>query len=87
MSWRPRVSVETILRLTPAVPGSTVFSIAGLCAAHACLDNQALLAAREAIGSSVRTSEFRGFSPPPTNGDSRRREIDDVMTVPRSRPG
>jgi hypothetical protein len=48
MSWRLRLSVETILRLTPAVLGSTVFSIAGLCAAHACLDDQALLAAREA---------------------------------------
>jgi hypothetical protein len=35
MSWRLRLSVETILRLTPAVLGSTVFSIAGLCAAHA----------------------------------------------------
>jgi hypothetical protein len=34
MSWRLRLSVETILRLTPAVLGSTVFSIAGLCAAH-----------------------------------------------------
>jgi hypothetical protein len=66
MSWRLRLSVETILRLTPAVLGSTVFSIAGLCAAHACLDDQALLAAREAIGSSLHTSEFRGFSPPPT---------------------
>jgi hypothetical protein len=65
MSWRVRLSVETILRLTPAV-SSTVFSIAGLCAAHACLDDQALLAAREAIGSSLHTSEFRGFSPPPT---------------------
>jgi hypothetical protein len=42
MSWRLRLSVETILRLTPAVLGSTVFSIAGLCAAHACLDDQAL---------------------------------------------
>ena len=52
MSWRLRLSVETILRLTTAVLGSTVFSIAGLCAAHACLDDQALLAAREAIGSS-----------------------------------
>ena len=51
MPWRLRLSVETILRLTPAVLGSTVFSIAGLCAAHACLDDQALLAAREAIGS------------------------------------
>ena len=30
MSWRLRLSVETILRLTPAVPGSTVFSIARL---------------------------------------------------------
>jgi hypothetical protein len=49
------LSVETILRLTPAVLGSTVFSIAGLCAAHACLDDQALLAAREAIGSSLQT--------------------------------
>ena len=68
MSWRLRLSVETILRLTPAVLGSTVFSIAGLCAAHACLDDQALLAAREAIGSSLQTSEFRGFSPPPTGG-------------------
>ncbi len=48
MSWRLRLSVETILRLTPAVLGSTVFSIAGLCAAHACLDDQALPAAREA---------------------------------------
>lgn len=66
MSWRLRLSVETILRLTPAVLGSTVFSIAGLCAAHACLDDQALLSAREAIGSSLHTSEFRGFSPPPT---------------------
>ena len=35
--------------------GSTVFSIAGLCAAHACLDDQALLAAHEAIGSSLQT--------------------------------
>ena len=61
MSWRLRLSVETILRLTPAVLGSTVFSIAGLCAAHACLDDQALLAAREAIGSSLQTSEFRGW--------------------------
>ena len=66
MSWRLRLSVETILRLTPTVMGSTVFSIAGLCAAHACLDDQALLAAREAIGSSRHTSESRGFSPPPT---------------------
>ena len=49
MSWRLRLSVETILRLTPAVPGSTVFSIAGLCAAHACLDDQALLAARSEV--------------------------------------
>jgi hypothetical protein len=55
MSWRLRLSVETILRLTPEVLGSTVFSIAGLCAAHACLDDQALLAAREAIGSSLQT--------------------------------
>ena len=53
MSWRLRLSVETILRLTPAVLGSTVFSIAELCAAHACLDDQAPLAARDAIGSSV----------------------------------
>jgi len=30
MSWRLRLSVETILRLTPAVLGSTVFSIARL---------------------------------------------------------
>ena len=51
MPWRLRLSVETILRLTPAVLGSTAFSIAGLCAAHACLNDQALLAAREAIGS------------------------------------
>jgi len=43
MSWRLRLSVETIPRLTPAVLGSTVFSIAGLCAAHACLDDQAVL--------------------------------------------
>jgi hypothetical protein len=55
MSWRPRLSVETILRLTTAVLGSTVFSIAGLCAAHACLDDQALLAAREASSSSLQT--------------------------------
>ena len=55
MSWRLRSSVETIRRPTPAVLGSTVFSIAGLCAAHACLDDQALLAAREAIGSSLQT--------------------------------
>jgi hypothetical protein len=40
MSWRLRLSVQTILRLTPAVLGSTVFSIAGLCAAHACLDDR-----------------------------------------------
>ncbi len=45
MSWRLRLSVETILRPTPAMLGSTVFSIAGLCTAHACLDDQALLAA------------------------------------------
>jgi hypothetical protein len=38
MSWRLRVSVATILRLPTAVLRSTVFSIAGLCAAHACLD-------------------------------------------------
>ena len=49
------MSVEAILRLTPALLGSTVFSIAGLCAAHARLDDQALLAAREAIGSSLQT--------------------------------
>ena len=55
MSWRLRLSVETILRLTPAVLGSTVFSIEGFCAAHACLDDQALLTAREAIGSSLQT--------------------------------
>jgi hypothetical protein len=53
MSWRLRLSVERILRLTPAVLGSTVFSIAGLCAAHACLDGAA--AAREAIGFSLQT--------------------------------
>jgi hypothetical protein len=35
MSWRLSSSVETIRRLTPAVLGSTVFPIAGLCAAHA----------------------------------------------------
>jgi hypothetical protein len=29
MSWRLRLSVETIVRLTPAVLGSAVFSIAG----------------------------------------------------------
>jgi hypothetical protein len=46
MSWRLRLSVETILRLTPEVLGSTVFSIAGLCAAHACLDDQAAGRAR-----------------------------------------
>ena len=64
MSWRLRLSVETLLRLTPAVLGSTVFSIAGLCAAHACLDDQALLAAREAIGSSLQTLQqsVSGFS-------------------------
>ena len=39
----------------PAVLGSTVFSIAGFCAAHARLDDQTLLAAREAIGSSLQT--------------------------------
>jgi hypothetical protein len=32
-----------------------------LCAIHACLDDQALLAAREAIGSSLQTSEFCGW--------------------------
>ena len=63
MSWRLRLSVETILRLTPAVLGSTVFSIAGLCAAHACLDDQALLAAREAIGSSLQTPPSGGARP------------------------
>ncbi len=55
MSWRLRLSVETIRPMTPAVLASTVFSIAGLCAAHACLDDEALLAAREAIGSSLQT--------------------------------
>ena len=60
MSWRLRLSVETILRLTPAVLGSTVFSIAGLCAAHACLDDQALLAAREAIGFSLEHRRDKG---------------------------
>ena len=60
MSWRLRLSVETILRLTSAVPGSTVFSIAGLCAAHACLDDQALLAAREAIGPCRRQNSAAG---------------------------
>ena len=56
MSWRLRSSVETIRRPNPAVLGSTVFSMAGLCVAHACFDDQALLAAREAIGSSLQTS-------------------------------
>lgn len=55
MSWRLRLSVETILRLTPAVLGSTAFPIGGLCAAHACFDDQALPAAREAVGSSLQT--------------------------------
>jgi hypothetical protein len=49
------LSVETILRLTPAVLGWAVLSIARLCAAHACLDDQALPAAREAIASSLQT--------------------------------
>lgn len=40
MSWRLRLRLETILRLTVAVLGSTLFSI-GLCAADACLDDQA----------------------------------------------
>ena len=55
MSWRLRLSVETILRLTPAVLGSTVFSIAGLCAAHGCLDDQAqgLESSRSGINSEV----------------------------------
>jgi len=43
MSWRLRLLVETILRLTPAVLGSTVFSIAGLSAAHACLRHELLV--------------------------------------------
>ena len=64
MSWRLRLSVETILRLTPAVLGSTVFSIAGLCAAHACLDDQALLAACEAIGCSLDRVGAPLASPP-----------------------
>ena len=62
MSWRLRLSVETILRLTPAVLGSTVFSIAGLCAAHACLDDLARLAAREAIRSSLFTHQNSAVS-------------------------
>jgi hypothetical protein len=33
MSWRLRLLVETILRLTPAVLGSTVFSNRGTAAA------------------------------------------------------
>ncbi len=37
MSWRPRLSVETILGLTPAVLGSTVFSIAWLWPRRHCL--------------------------------------------------
>ena len=48
---QPRIMLE----YSGAVLGSTVFSIAGLCAAHACLDDPALLAAREAIGSSLQT--------------------------------
>jgi hypothetical protein len=75
MSWRLRLSVETILRLTPAVLGSTVFSIAGLCAAHACLDDQALLAAREAIGSidgtKAQLTEQPFSARPPLPADSR----------------
>ena len=43
MSWRLRPSVETLLRLTPAVAGSTGFSIAGGVRRPACLDNQAVL--------------------------------------------
>ena len=49
MPWRLRLSVETRRRLTPAVLGSTVVSIAGPCAAHERLDDGALLAAREVI--------------------------------------
>lgn len=41
MPWRLRFSVETMLRLTLAVLGWSAFSIAGLCAAHPCLDHQA----------------------------------------------
>ncbi|HZQ97304.1 MAG TPA: hypothetical protein VFC93_00655 [Chloroflexota bacterium] len=56
MSWRLSSSVETIRRLTPAVLGSTVFPIAGVVRRpRACLDGQALLAMREAIGSSLQT--------------------------------
>ena len=36
MSWRLRLSVETILCLTPAVLGSTVFSIAGFARSGLC---------------------------------------------------
>ena len=63
------LSVETILRLTLAVLGSTVLSIAGLCAAHAWLDDQPLLAAREAIGSSSALGALPGGGP----GRGRRR--------------
>ncbi len=38
-------SVETLLRLTPAMLGSTAFSIASRSAAHECLDHGAPLAA------------------------------------------
>ena len=77
MSWRLRLSVETILRLTPAVLGSIVFSIAGLCAAHACLDDQAqgLESSRSGINSEVHWSKqhlpyaidrFDAMTVPPT---------------------
>lgn len=58
MSWRLRLSVETILRLTPAVLGSTVFSIAELCAAHACLGDQV-----KGRGSPARADGGKPFYP------------------------
>jgi hypothetical protein len=54
MSWRLRLSVETILRLTPAVLRPFVAEKSG--------------SWRPLPHDHWRTSEFRGFSPPPTGG-------------------
>jgi hypothetical protein len=51
MSRRLCFSVEMIFRLPTVARASTVVSIAGLCAAPACPDDQVPPAAREAVGS------------------------------------
>jgi ParB-like chromosome segregation protein Spo0J len=55
LALSPKPGVKRRFETPPGQEMQIDWSIAGLCAAHACLDDQALLAAREAIGSSLQT--------------------------------